>query len=319
MKKSVTIIKQNQEHVTDMFKDGLKTDLICREIQRDTVGRSGASPTWVYVYNNVNGKMKFKGTALHKEYDNDYPKAAFGEKVWSIFGKELLNSSVRVPRVDIVERKKGQEEIISYRVMDNDTEDMTHIKDTLFNKFEREEMKAKKSIYSIEEILECVKMQVEDEENYKKIERDMIQVLLLDAITNNGDRHALNWALVRNEKSNEYSLAVFDHASSFTDMFENKSYFVTRDGWTASYITVGNDTRRNNLGSDGKKIVEYISQKYPEYFEEFYERLDAKLPNIIEQIRQENMNIDTYRLETKMRGKKHFLRRLKDKGEIEYE
>ena len=71
MGKSLTIIKQNQEHVTDMFKDGIKTDLVCREIQRDTIGRSGASPTWVYVYRNVNGKMKFRGIALHKEYDYD--------------------------------------------------------------------------------------------------------------------------------------------------------------------------------------------------------------------------------------------------------
>lgn len=44
MKKSVTIIKQNQEHISDMFKDGIKTDIVFREVQRDTVGRSGGSP-----------------------------------------------------------------------------------------------------------------------------------------------------------------------------------------------------------------------------------------------------------------------------------
>ena len=107
MKKSITIIKQNQEHVTDLFKDGIKTDRIFREVQRDTVGKSGASPTWGYVYYNINGKMKFKGIALNKEYDYDCPMAAYGEKVWSIFGKAILGESVRVPQIEIVESSPG--------------------------------------------------------------------------------------------------------------------------------------------------------------------------------------------------------------------
>jgi len=317
LKKSITIIKQNQEHVTDLFKDGIKTDMVFREVQRDTVGKSGASPTWGYVYDNKKGKMKFKGTALHKEYDYDYPMSAYGEKVWSIFGKEILSDTVRVPKIEIVEQDPGHEEIISYRLLDNDTEDMIHIKDILFNKFQREEIKAKKEIFTLDEILECVKLQIEDEENYKKIEKDIIQVLLLDAVTNNGDRHVLNWALIRGEKTNEYSLAVFDHASSFVDMFDDKSG-ILGNGWSTSYITVGRDKGRNNIGSDGKLIVEYISTVYPEYFEEFCHRFDDKLPQILEQVEQEQMKIDFRRLSNKLGERKRFLRRLRFRGEFEY-
>ena len=146
----------------------------------------------------------------------------------------------------------------------------------------------------------------------------MIQVLLLDAVTNNGDRHALNWGLVRDEKTDRYSLAVFDHASSFVDMFENKSYFLS-NGWTSTYITVGVDKGKHNIGSDGKKVIEYICKQYSEYFEEFCEKFDAKLPQILEQIEQEDMKIDFRRLSNKMEERRKFLNRLKSRGELEYE
>lgn len=313
MAKSITISKLNQD-----IPDNIETDILFQEIQKDTVGKSGGDPTWGYVYNNEDGELVLKGIALHKEYDYDFPKAAYGEKVWSIFGKEILGKNVRVPEIDIVEQSPGYEEIISYRLMDNDKEDMTHIKDTLFNKFEREEMKAKKDIYSIDELLECVKLEINDEENYKKIEKDIIQVMLLDAVTNNGDRHALNWGLVRDEKTNQHTLAVFDHASSFMDMFENRSHYL-KNGWSSSYITVGDDNGRHYLGSDGKKIIEYISKEYPEYFDEFADRFNEKLPKILEQVKQEKMKIDFYRLNQKMGDRKNFLKKLKNRGELEYE
>ena len=58
MEKSLLVIKLEQEHTSELFKEGLKTDMIFREIQRDTKGKSGSRPTWGYVYKNENGKMK---------------------------------------------------------------------------------------------------------------------------------------------------------------------------------------------------------------------------------------------------------------------
>ena len=317
MKKSITIIKQGLTNIGNVFLDDKKTDILFKELQKDTIGRSGSSPTWGYVYSNNNGKFKFNGIALHKGYDYDFPLAAYGEKAWSIFGRELLGDSVRVPKVDVVEQKPGYEEIISYRLMDNDKEDMIHIKDTLFNKFERDEIKAKKDILTIDELLECVKLQIDNDENYKKIEKDMIHVLLLDAITNNGDRHAFNWALVRDKITDKYSLAVFDHSSAFADMIEYRGF--TGNGWSTTYITVGRDKGRNDIGSDGKVVVEYISKNYPEYFDEFCDNFFDKLPIILEKIKQENMKIEFNRLTNRMDEKRHFLKKLRDRGELEYE
>ena len=299
MGKSITVIKLDQEHISELFKDGLKTEMVFRQVQRDTIGKSGSNPTWGYTYYNKDGKMKFSGIALHKEFDYDYPMAAYGEKVWSILGQSLIGESVRVPEIELVEQMPGCAEIISYRILDNDKEDMIHIKDILFNKFEREEIKAKKEIYTIDEILECVRNQIENEENYKKIEKDIIQVLLLDAVTNNGDRHVLNWGLVREEKTNNYSLAVFDHASAFVDMLEDKSYYI-KSGWANTYITVGEDRGKTNIGSDGKKVIDYIAEEYPDYFNDFYKKFNEKLPDILESIKKENMKIDFYRLQRKM-------------------
>lgn len=313
MVKSITVSKLNQN-----IPDDIETDMLFKEVQRDTVGRSGSSPTWGYVYENKDSKLELKGIALHKEYDYDYPMSAYGEKAWSIFGKEILGESVRVPEIDIVEQSPGYKEIISYRLMDNDKEDMTHIKDTLFNKFERDEIKAKKDIYTIDELLECVKLEINDEENYKKVEKDIIQVLLLDAVTNNGDRHALNWGLVRDEKTNKHTLAVFDHASAFIDMFEDKSHFLV-DGWSSTYVTVGNDKGKHYLGSDGKKVTEYICKEFPEYFDEFVDKFNEKLPEILEQIKQEKMKIDYFRFDLKIRGKRKYLNKLRSRGELEYE
>lgn len=316
MKKTITIIKQQEKNVSDIFNGTVETDLLFRELQRDTIGRSGSSPTWGYVYSNENSELTYLGIALHKEFDYDYPKAAYGEKVWSIMGKALLTEETRVPDIDIVLDSSGNEEIISYRLMDNDREDMIHIKDTLFNKFERDEIKSKKDILTIDDILECVKLQIDDPENYEQIKKAMIHVLMLDAVTNNGDRHAFNWALVRNKESNHYQLAVFDHSSAFINMFEDRSYVLGKGGWSSTFITVDGDKGRNDIGSSGEKIVEYIARTYPEYFEEFCDQFNQKLPNILLEIQQEKMRIDFNRLGMKLGEKNRFLKRLRNRGEI---
>lgn len=316
MVKTISIIKENQENISEVLRNGVQTDIIFKELQKDTVGRSGSSPTWGEVYFYNEGSLMDKGIGLHKEYDYDFPLAAYGEKVWSIVGKAMLGDTVRVPDIDIVEERTGYPEVISYRLMNNDREDMVHIKDTLFNKFEREEIRAKRDIFTLDEILECVKLQIGNEENYKRIEKDIIRVLLLDAVTNNGDRHSLNWALVRDEKTSKYSLAVFDHASAFAEMFQNRG--IKDDGWSTSYTTVGRDKGRHDIGSSGRSIVECLSKEYPEYFEEFYDEFEAKLPSIMELIKKEEMKIDFRRLSDKMGEKKHFLKRLRYRGEMEY-
>lgn len=318
MSKTITIIEIDREHVTDILDNPIKTEMLFREIQRDTIGKSSSNPTWGYTYYYNNGKLKYKGIGLYKEYDYDAPNAAYSEKVWSIIGKNILDN-VRVPNIDIVEEHYKEPGIISYRLLDNDKEDLIHIKDILFNKFERTELKEKRNIIYIEDVLECIKLQINDDENYNKIKRNIIQTLLLDAITNNADRHSNNWALIRNKITSEYELADFDHSSSFVDMFEDRRHF-TANGWVSSYTSVNPTNDKTKMGSCGDEMIKYISKNYREDFEDFFAKFNDKLPNILQEIRNENLDIDMQRLEQRLNDKKRFLKQQsKEEGEIEYE
>ena len=229
-------------------------------------------------------------------------------------GKNLI-STARVPDIDVVEESRNNPGLISYKILDNDEEDMFHIRDLMFYKYEREELEEKQDIFTIEDILECVKVQIRDDENYKKVERSMIHTLLLDSVMNNGDRHSNNWALVRNKNTNWYELAIFDHSISLIDMIEEKTFY-TYDGWVSSYVTV-NENNRNAIrkGGIGNDIVKYISKNYREYFEEFCNIFNEKLPNIIGQIKEENLPIDMRRLEKKLHERKHYLDVIRDREE----
>lgn len=316
MIKSIKIIKKNQNNITSILDNELETDIVFRELQQDTVGRSGSNPTWGYFYNNKHGKLKYIGIGLHKEHDYDYPEAAYSEKIWSIIGKRVLKDT-RVPEIDVVEDKKGEPGIISHRLLDNDKEDMIHIRDILFNKFERDDFRVQRDVFFIEDLLECIKLQINNPEEFEKVKKQVLHTLLLDAITNNADRHPNNWALIRDKKTNSYQLADFDHSSCFTDMYNDKS-FCTSDGWVSSYITV---TRQPNArrGNCGLKMIEYIFKNYNEETQEFSQNLNDNIEDIILEIKNENLKVDIKKLEKKLRGRNRLLQRMINREELEYE
>ena len=318
MNKTITIIERNKRNITDILENPIETDMLFREIQRDTIGKSSSNPTWGYAYSCRNGKLKYKGIGLYKEFDYDAPNASYSEKVWSIIGKNILDGT-RVPDISVVEERKGQPGIISYRLLDNDKEDLIHVKDILFNKFERSEIKEKRNIIYIEDLLECFKLQIGDEENYNSVRKSVIHTLLLDAVTNNADRHGNNWGLIRNKKTNRYEFADFDHSSSFVDMFEDKKHF-TVNGWVSSYTSVKPTNQETRMGSCGNEIIEYIAKNYREDFKDFSIKFNNRLPNIIEEIKDEKLDINIDRLERRLNDKKRFLKQLsREEGEIEYE
>lgn len=317
MIKTIKIIKENEQHLTNHLEDLLNVDMVFRKLRQDSVGQSSSNPTWGYVFNVRSGKLKLNidGEGLFKDFDYDNPNAAYAEKVASIIGRGILDTT-RVPKVDIVMEKRGQPSIISYKLMDNEEEDMFHISDLMFYKYERTELSQKKNIFTIEDILECVKQQVGDEENYKEVERGMIHTLLLDSVMNNGDRHNNNWALVRNKATGRYELAVYDHSSTFTDMLEEQRRF-TYNGWVGSYITTDENSsiRKGNIGKD---IIVYIARKYSEYFDEFADIFDKRLPTVLEEIKEENLPIDVNRLEMKLKQRNSFLNKIKNREDLEY-
>lgn len=317
MIKKVKIIKENETGLSEHLEDYLKVDMVFRKTRKDFVGKSSSNPTWGMVFNIRDGKLKLNidGDGLYKEFDYDNPNAAYAEKIASIMGREILDTT-RVPKVDIVEERAKEPAIISYKLMDNDKEDMFHISDLMFYKYDREQLSVKKNIFTIEDILECMKEQVKDEENYKEVERSILHTLLLDSVINNGDRHNNNWALVINKETGKYELAIFDHASTFIDMIEEQPRCVY-NGWVGSYISY--DERRTiRKGDLGKEIIDYIAKNYKEYFEEFCEIFNEKLPFILGEIKKENLPIDKNRLELKLNQRNNYLKKIKSRGESEY-
>ena len=291
--------------------------ILFRETQKDTIGNSGSNPTWGNVFvKNKNGEIAFVGVGLYKELDYDFPNNAYSEKIFSIIGKEVL-PGVRLPNIDVVEEGHGQHGAISYRILDNDTEDLIHVRDILFNKYDRTAMLARKSFYTLDDILECMKIQIPDRENYRKVERDVIHTLLLDAVTNNSDRHPNNWALVRNKQTNRYDLAIYDNSAAFVDMFES-SPWQTMHGWTGTYIAPDDDlsNRRGYLGKDFLKLIE---QRYPYYYEEFSERLSEKMPIIAQKILAENLPVNNNRIIQKIESRSRYMQETVLEGDLDYE
>lgn len=309
--KSIGIINLNQEGLTKEIENLLNNEIIFRKIRRDAVGKSASNPTWGYAYEVQSRKMKWKGEGLYKEYDNDAPYASYAEKIASIVYMRML-SNARVPSVDIVGTSKNEPSIISYKVLDNNKEDMFHIRDILFNIMDREELKSKKSIYSVKDILDSIRVQIQDDRNYEEIQKSLLETLMLDSIMNNGDRHANNWAVVRDKKTNWYELAIFDHSSTFTDMLHDQRHY-TCNGWVTSYIKVKEEKTKIRTGSLGNEIIQFICENYGEIFNGVTERFNEKLPYIIEEIKKENLPIDINRLEKKLYERKNYLNNIRNR------
>ena len=318
LEKTIKIVKKEKNNLATVLQNLKETDVVFKEIQKDTIGSSSSNPTWGYVYDNEDGNLTYKGIGLYKEYDYDFPNAACSEKIWSILGKNILRN-VRIPEIDVVQENPREQGIISYRVLDNDAEDLIHITDVLFNKFERDDLKKQRDIFHLKDILECIQIQVQDHQNYKQIEKAVIQTILLDSITNNRDRHANNWALIRNKKTNHYDLAVYDHSIAFIDMLEERAH-LTVNGWVSSYIITDEGPKKREIGEKGDNLVKYIFDNYKEYFDEFYTKFDENLDNAIEEISNSGLKMNMTRLRKRLYEKRSFLRKLyKEKGEMEHE
>lgn len=315
MIKKIKIIKKNQQNLTNHLEEYKVVDIVFRILSEDTIGKSSSNPSWGYVFNVRNGKLKLNidPYGLYKEFCGDNEDAAYAEKIFSIIGQEMLPDT-RVAKTEVVsDCFPIKPATISYKLMDNDKEDMFHISDLMFYKYEREEIQKKKDVFTIEDILECIKVQVRNEENYNKIEKSVIHTILLDSVLNNADRHNNNWALVRNKETNQYDLAIFDHSVSLIDILEENKR-ATYNGWTRTYIS----TRENGESSMGNEIIEYIYKNYNEYFNEFVDRYNEKLPAIIDKIKGEELPIKVMRLEMKLNARNIFLQREKRKEEFEY-
>lgn len=265
------------EEFVDRIPNGY-SGLVFNKIIQDPIGKSGSNPIWGNIYLYENGQIAQEPqVGLYKSYDWERPDSAYAEKLWSVLGKIMLDKC-RVADIDIInDRINGGPAVLSYRIMDNSYEDLTNLNSIAFRKFDRQELKKFGGYMKIENLLEFIKLEVDNADNFKEIEQCIIETILLDSITNNADRHLDNWALIRDKNTNKYSLGLFDHSLSFIDM--DAHAINSLNGWTSSYLLIDSPEKRKRFmkGDNGEKLVKYISTNYTEYFEEFSQKFQNRI------------------------------------------
>lgn len=278
---------------------------------RDPKGNSGSNPTWGELYEIKNGIITNLGKGVYKEYDYDEPDGSYAEKLYSMLAKRVLDKQIRVPNITLVKDSKSKETgIFSHIILDNDTEDMMEIKALLFSVYDREKQKNMKSLVVYQDLLNAIKEEVHDEECFAKIEKQVVQTLLLDAFANNADRHARNWALIRDKETNEYNLGLFDHAVSFLDIISPRQLATNGTRWTNTYILTEEKKQIYGLGEDGKKVLKYLFKRYPEYSEEFIKNLEKELPGFLKEAKSMPGAIKSRSFESTLTAKCRGLRKI---------
>ena len=274
------------------------------------LGKVDGDPTWGDVYRYNNSKISYCGNCIYKKMDYDYPNAAYAEKLWSLLGKRVLKQC-RVPEITLVKDSKYKElGMLSHIILDNDKEDLIDMSTLMFYKYERQELNKFKLIVGLNDLLECIKIQVNDEENYKDIEKQVIQTLLLDCITNNADRHTNNWCLVRDKNTNKYVVGLFDHSSSFIDMMTEGVKGVSTNGWTSSSIRVSEYSARLGVGDRGDILLKHLIKIYPETSNEFFNTLNNELESFYKDTQEMNGKIDRKRIERNINQKMSYIKGL---------
>ena len=266
--------------------------LYIQKFAEDTVGTTfGAS--WVYVFSEKHNKK----VALYKPIDYDEPLGAYAELLYSHIAKLCFsNIRIRVPEINMV-MENNNLGILSYSIVNSITEDLIHVDSLLFYKYERKELKTFFTL-GVKDIFECIGHEVCNEENFIEIQKSVIFTILLDAFTNNVDRHGKNWGLVRNKVSDYYELAIFDNVKSFINMFGNRTGYKDKDLWVIEYNGIVSSSKLET----GYEVCKFIKENYPDYFNEFISILKS-----VEKMFSENISsiseIDTSRVSTQLKKK----------------
>ena len=289
--KSFLLYKKHETIPFDEFVKQVPSNydgLIFKTIDRDAIGRSAGNPRWGRVFEYKDGEISQDcKIAIYKEADFDEPDGPYAEQMWSTFAKYMI-PECKIPEIDIVEDKGflGYPGVISYSIVDKDKEEMSDIRTVLrFNGVAESDMVKNDDRIYIEDLLKYVKEFIGNEENYKEVEAQIVKTILLDCITNTFDRHPDNWALVCDMESGKYTLGLYDNTISFINMLNSRPGVVDRENWGRVFITVKN--KSNRLTDMANEVIEYIYDKYPQYFKQFFETLDNNLDKFYEEIGQD--------------------------------
>ena len=288
---------------------------VFRKLYRDPIGQSGGNPTWGELYQYKENEMYYICNCVFKEFDYDFPDNSYAEKLWSILGRKVLKDC-RVPEITMVNDKRYNEiGICSHNIIERTVEDPYDIKTILFHKYEREQLNNLHSIIPLEDLIECVRIQVDDKMEFKRVEKQIVDAILLDCMTNNADRHMNNWTLIRDKRTDKYTLGLYDHSASFIDMMKgNKGASI--DGWTSTYLSIDEKSRRKGIGNLGRDVLKYLVNKYPEISDEFFKNMYKELPSFYENIQFLNSKVDIAKMKKNFEMKQRYVNKiLEERGE----
>lgn len=151
--------------------------------------------------------------------DNTSTNAHYAECLYSEIASLLWLNCAKTELAKI----NKQQGIISYYFLKDNEEliDFTALIQNIRQDFIPKGLKCRKTgeHYSIELILEAVKAVVYEREEYKKIRKNIIELIIMDALCDHYDRNPSNIALIRNYSkplSKQFSLSpIYDNGTSF--------------------------------------------------------------------------------------------------------
>lgn len=148
---------------------------------------------------------------------------------------------------------------------------------------------------SVLDILKNVKtIFVEKQQKYRQLEKSIIHTTVIDLMTNNIDRHLTNWSLIRNKKTDEYILGLFDHATNFYNMsLANDSLAMPQDYlkqyWATSSVLTDAPLDLKLRSSKGIDLFKYLMEHHREDTLEMLQILHDKLPEFEKMIGYETI------------------------------
>ncbi len=217
--------------------------------------------------------------------DNTSTNAHYGECIYQDIAS-LIHINCAKAELAQIKKKKG---IISYYFLEKDEEliDFNALIQNIREDFVPKSLKCKKTKehYSIELILESVKAVVYEREEYKKIRKKIVELIIMDALCDHYDRNPSNIALIRNYNkaiNKQFSFSpIYDNGTSLCmslpievakNYLEMENGIEVLDNNIVSKIGFS-DTR----GTSYKKLLEYIFKHYPNDTNDIIKNIESNI------------------------------------------
>lgn len=217
--------------------------------------------------------------------DNTSTNAHYSESIYSEISELLGVPCCKVELVKSLKRKG----IISYYFLEENEEliDFNALIQNIRQDYVPKSLKCKKTqeYYSVELILEAVKSVAKDRNEYKRVCKQLFELIIVDALCDHYDRNSSNISLIRNYQNPrhpKFRLApAYDNGTSLEmslpievarNYLEEENGIKTLDDRIISKIGIG--TKR---GANYKELLNYLFETYLDEFDDIIKSITSKL------------------------------------------